>query len=94
MLRFLSVGMFAVRKLSEFYGPIAPQRARFAFAFLFLIYYRSACCYYCSPFVAPPPPYAIMPTLAPFLCRFRFISVAVLFRSEASIFIRPDDWKY
>lgn len=27
-------------------------------------------------------------------CRFRFISVAVLFRSEASIFIRPDDWKY
>lgn len=28
MLRFLSVGMFAVRKLSEFYGPIAPRNAR------------------------------------------------------------------
>lgn len=93
MLRFLSVGMFAVRKLSEFYGPIAPQRARFAFAFLFLIYYRSACCYYCSPFVAPHPPPSC-PWLPPTLCRFRFISVAVLFRSEASIFIRPDDWKY
>lgn len=36
----------------------------------------------------------LLPPPSPTCCRFRFISVAVLFRSEASIFIRPDDWKY